>query len=214
MISLIGIAFNLLKPWPVKIIVDEFLARDEAVGPVGSFLSGISPESGVLLLCTALVVVHLLAGLSSSISNFVFIRTGLQVLLDLRTRLYAALQAFSLKFHELRATADLSFRVAYDSQSIQTLYSKGFTAILASVVTLVSMVAIMLILDWQLTLLSIAIVPFVVWAIRYYAEHVRREFKAIQERESAVLTVAHEGLSSIRVVHAFGQEEREVSQLP
>ena len=85
-------------------------------------------------------------------------------------------------------------------------------AILASVVTLVSMFVIMLTLDWQLTLLSMAIVPFVVWAIRYYADHVRRESKIIQERESAVLTVAQEGLSSIRVVHAFGQEDREISQ--
>ena len=56
------------------------------------------------------------------------------------------------------------------------------------------------------------IVPFVVWAIRYYADHVRQKSKFIQERESAVLTVAQEGLSSIRVVHAFGQEEREISQ--
>ena len=74
------------------------------------------------------------------------------------------------------------------------------------------MFVIMLTLDWQLTLLSMAIVPFVVWAIRHYAEHVRRDSKIIQERESAVLTVAQEGLSSIRVVHAFGQEEREISQ--
>ena len=70
----------------------------------------------------------------------------------------------------------------------------------------------MLMLDWQLTLLSMAIVPFVIWAIRYYAEHVRREFRSIQERESEVLSVAQEGLSSIRVVHAFGQEERGTSQ--
>ena len=54
LISLIGIAFNLLKPWPVKIIVDDFLVRDEAAGPVGSLLGGISPETAVLLLCGGL----------------------------------------------------------------------------------------------------------------------------------------------------------------
>ena len=74
------------------------------------------------------------------------------------------------------------------------------------------MLVIMLHLDWQLTLLAMAIVPFVLWAIRHYAEHVRHQSQVIQERESAVLTVAQEGLSSIRVVHAFGREEYEVSQ--
>jgi ATP-binding cassette subfamily B protein len=212
LLSIIGIAFNLLKPWPFKIIVDDILVRRDAAGPADGLLNGVNAGTSVLLLCGALVVVHLLAGLSSSIASFVFIRTGLQVMLELRTRLYAALQALSLKFHESRVTTDSSFRVAYDSQSIQTLYSKGFMAILASVVTLVSMFVIMLTLDWQLTLLSMAIVPFVVWAIGYYADHVRRESRSIQERESAVLAVAQEGLSSIRVVHAFGQEEREISQ--
>jgi len=57
-----------------------------------------------------------------------------------------------------------------------------------------------------------AIVPFVIWTVRHYAEYVREASRFIQERESAVLTVAQEGLSSIRVVHAFGQEEREISQ--
>jgi ATP-binding cassette subfamily B protein len=212
LLSFLGIAFNLLKPWPFKIIVDDILVRQDAAGLAGGLLGGFSQGTAVLLLSGALVVVHLLAGLSSSIASFVFASTSLQVLLELRTRLYAALQALSLKFHESRATADSSFRVAYDSQSIQTLYSKGFMAILASVVTLMSVFIIMLTVDWQLTLLSMAIVPFVIWAIRYYAEQVRRESRSIQERESAVLTVAQEGLSSIRVVHAFGQEEREVSQ--
>jgi ABC-type multidrug transport system fused ATPase/permease subunit len=212
LLSFLGIAFNLLKPWPLKIIVDNILARPVTTASAGGQLDGFSPGTAVLLLSGAVVVVHLLAGLLSSIANFVFIRTGLQALLELRTRLYIALQALSLKFHDSRATTDSTFRVAYDSQSIQTLYSKGFMSVLSSMVTLVSMFVIMLTLDWQLTLLSMAIVPFVLWAVRHYAEHVRRDSKAIQERESAVLTVAQEGLSSIRVVHAFGQEDRQISQ--
>ena len=108
LISFLGIAFNLLKPWPFKIIVDNILVRQGAAGPAGGLLDGFSAGTAVLLLCGALVVVHLLAGLSSSIASFVFIRTGLQVLLELRTRLYAALQALSLKFHEF--TGDNRFK--------------------------------------------------------------------------------------------------------
>jgi ATP-binding cassette, subfamily B, bacterial len=210
LLTFFGIVFNLLKPWPFKIIVDDILVRQDAAS--GGLIGDFSPGTGVLLLCGALVAVHLLSGLSSSIANFVFIRTGLRALLELRTRLYAALQTLSLKFHESRPTTDLSFRVAYDSQSIQTLYNKGFTNVLSSIATLVSMLVIMLTLDWRLTLLSMAIVPFVIWTIRHYAEYVREASRFIQERESAVLTVAQERLSSIRVVHAFGQEEREISQ--
>jgi len=71
---------------------------------------------------------------------------------------------------------------------------------------------IMLRLDWQLTLVSLGIVPLVVGAIYLFAHRIRRESTSIQEQESAVLAQAQEGLSSIRMVHAFGREDFEVRQ--
>jgi ATP-binding cassette, subfamily B, bacterial len=146
------------------------------------------------------------------ITNYLFVKIGLQALLKLRTDLYSYLQSLSLKFHDARRSSDSSFRVAYDSQSIQTIYNKGFTNIFSSVITLVGTFLIMLRLDWQLTLVSLAIVPLVVGTIYLFAQRIRRESTSIQERESAVLTQAQEGLSSIRMVHAFGREEFEVLQ--
>ena len=70
----------------------------------------------------------------------------------------------------------------------------------------------MLRLDWILTLLSLAIVPLIVGAIYFFARRIRSESTSIQEQESAVLAQAQEGLSSIRMVHAFGREDFEVRQ--
>ncbi len=70
----------------------------------------------------------------------------------------------------------------------------------------------MLRLDWVLTLLSLAIVPLIVGAIYFFARRIRSESTSIQEQESAVLAQAQEGLSSIRMVHAFGREDFEVRQ--
>jgi ATP-binding cassette subfamily B protein/subfamily B ATP-binding cassette protein MsbA len=67
-------------------------------------------------------------------------------------------------------------------------------------------------LDWQLTVLSLGIVPFIIAAIYFFAHRIRRESTFIQEQESAVLAQAQEGLSSIRMVHAFGREQFEVMQ--
>jgi ATP-binding cassette subfamily B protein/subfamily B ATP-binding cassette protein MsbA len=133
-------------------------------------------------------------------------------LLKLRTDLYSYLQSLSLKYHDARRSSDSSFRVAYDSQSIQTIYNKGFTNIFGSIITLIGTFLIMLRLDWQLTLVSLGIVPLVVGAIYLFADRIRRESTSIQEQESAVLAQAQEGLSSIRMVHAFGREEFEVRQ--
>src|SRR5205814_1167192 len=68
--------------------------------------------------------------------------------------------------------------------------------------------------DWRtwIPLLCLAIVPLIVGAIYVFARQIRRESTSIQEQESAVLAQAQEGLSSIRMVHAFGREEFEVRQ--
>ncbi len=204
LLSLIGIGLNLLKPWPFKIIVDDFLRPNPT--PPGDW------HTWIPLLCLALVVIQFLWGLVNWITNYIFVKIGLQALLKLRTDLYAYLQSLSLKYHDVRRSSDSSFRVAYDSQSIQTIYNKGFTGIFGSVVTLIGTFAIMVRLDWQLTWLSLGIVPLIIVAIYFFAHRIRRESTFIQEQESAVLAQAQEGLSSIRMVHAFGREQFEVMQ--
>jgi ATP-binding cassette subfamily B protein len=204
-LSLCGIALNLLKPWPFKIIVDDILPRNPHA------LFGTSPGL-IPLLCLALVGIQLLWGLSNRASNYIFVKAGLQALLKLRTDLYAYLQSLSLKYHDARRSSDSSFRVAYDSQSIQTIYNKGFTNIFGSVITLIGIFLVMIRIDWQLTLLSLAVVPAIVAAIYFFAHRVRRDSTSIQEQESALLAQAQEGLSAVRMVHAFGREEWEVRQ--
>ena len=218
--SFAAIGLNLLKPWPFKIIVDQILP-----GRLKVFQFAIPPSFGgaiktpvldsvqaIGLLCLAMVIIQLLWSLLSFASNYMFVKIGLESLFRLRTELYAHLQRLSLKFHDTRRSTDSSFRVAYDSQSIQTIYNKGFTNIIGSGVTLIGTFAVMLRLDWQLTLLSLAIVPLLIGTIYFFAKRIRTQSTTIQEQESALLTQTQEGLSSIRMVHAFGREEFEVSQ--
>jgi len=204
-LSLAAIGLSLLKPWPFKIIVDDILARN----PNARF--GNSPDL-IPLLCLSLVAIQILWGLLNLASNYLFVKIGLQALLKLRTDLYAYLQSLSLKYHDARHSSDSSFRVAYDSQSIQTIYNKGFTNIFGSVIMLLGTFCVMLRIDWQLTLLSLGIVPAIVATIYFFAHRIRRDSTTIQEQESALLAQAQEGLSSVRMVHAFGREEWEVRQ--
>ena len=216
-LSLIGVGLNLLKPWPFKIIVDDVLHpgatfRENGVLMVRNADVLIPAYEIVVIGCAALVLIQFLWGVVNWATNYILVKAGLQVLLKLRTDLYSHLQRLSLKFHDTQRSSDSSFRVAYDSQSIQTIYNKGFTGVFGSVITLIGTFAIMVRLDWQLTLLSLGIVPLILIAIYFFAHRIRKESTFIQEQESAVLAQAQEGLSSIRMVHAFGREQFEVMQ--
>src|SRR4029453_5627855 len=114
LLSLVGVGLNLLKPWPFKIIVDDFLRAGPAIS--GNW------RVGVPLPCVGLGAIQLLWGIINWITNYLFVKIGLQALLKLRTDLYSYLQSLSLRYHDARRSSDSSFRVAYDSQSIQTIY--------------------------------------------------------------------------------------------
>src|SRR5213082_3742412 len=141
-LTLVGIGLNLLKPWPFKIIVDDFLRAGSAIRA--------DWRKWLLLLCLALVAIQLLWGIINWTTNYLFVKIGLQALLKLRTDLYSYLQSLSLKYHDARRSTDSSFCVAYDSQSVQTIYNKGFTNTFGSVITLIGTFVIMLRLDWQI----------------------------------------------------------------
>lgn len=146
-LTLANIGFNLLKPWPFKFIVDGVLDKSAGTADTRELLQHWFGETEtatmVLWLCVAMVLISLLGGLINLVSNYLFVHVGLQALLKLRTDLYSALQALPLKFHDARRSADSSFRVAYDSQSIQTIYNKGFATVLSSIVMLTATFVVM-----------------------------------------------------------------------
>ncbi len=213
-----GVIINLLKPWPFKYMVDGILTPEitsttsSAKIFIATYFGWTSKMGAILLLSLALILITLCSSFITLITNMVLLRIGLEGTLKLRTDLYTCLQSLPLKYHDARRSSDSSYRVTYDSQSIQTMYNKGFSTIFTSTLMLFLALIIMMRMDWKLTLLSLAVLPLFILSMRYYAERIRKESTSIQERESDLLATAQEGLSSIRMIQSFGREAFEVDQ--
>ena len=160
----------------------------------------------------AIVVIYLLSGLLGFWRNYVSIDIGLKTLLLLRTQLYSYLQYLPLHFHDRRRSGDSTFRVAYDSQAIQTFFNRGFDTIFGSVITLLMTFTYMVAMDPILACIALSILPLLWLTIYFFSARVRQQTSTLQQEESDVLARASEGLTSIRIVHAFGQEEYEVRE--
>ena len=206
-----GVGFSLLKPWPVQWVIDHVVTvgRHGEVQWAGMTLS---PGGAALFAAVALVIIYLLAGLLNFARNYVSIAVGLKALLQVRTQLYSYLQYLPLHFHDRRRSGDSTFRVAYDSQAVQTFYNRGFDTIAGSVITLLMTFAVMARMDVELAGISLLILPLLWFTIYLFSARVRQQSSALQQEESDVLARASEGLTSIRIVHAFGQEDYEVRE--
>jgi ATP-binding cassette subfamily B protein/subfamily B ATP-binding cassette protein MsbA len=207
----IGVGFSLLKPWPVLWVIDHVVTVGSG-GEVHWAGMALSPGGAALFAAVAMVVIYLLAGLLNFARNYVSIAVGLKALLQVRTQLYSYLQYLPLHFHDRRRSGDSTFRVAYDSQAVQTFYNRGFDTIAGSVITLLMTFAVMARMDAVLAGISLLILPLLWFTIYLFSARVRRQSTELQQEESDVLARASEGLTSIRIVHAFGQEEYEVRE--
>ncbi len=204
-VLLIGF-LELLKPWPLKIVIDDVLGNGTVAWP-GAVALG---RRGLLLAaCIALVAVYGLLGVLSVTSNYATIKVGQQMVNDFRSELYAHLQRLSLAFHSRRHVGDLLYRLTSDTFAIQTLTMNGFFPVLTSVVLLVGMLGVMLRLDWVLTVIALAIVPLLFLAIGGLSKRITTLATDARVKESALWTVAQRTIGAIRVIQAFTTEDDE-----
>jgi ATP-binding cassette subfamily B protein len=207
-LSLIAISAGLLQPWPMKIIVDNIL------GPAGlppwlAFIAG-DKLTALLMICAALLLVHIFRGGLSAWSTTFLVRAGLRMTADLRLRLYEHLQQLGLVFHDARAVGDSIYRVTWDTYSIQTLFNGGAIPLISSVLTLGGMLLIMLRFDVTLTLLALAVAPALGVAIGFFNKRISAVSAEYHTRESKVSALIQESLSAIRTIQAFAREEDEI----
>jgi ATP-binding cassette, subfamily B, bacterial len=207
--DLLTIGTNLLKPWPLKYVLDGILSDKEPVPLFGPSTGNISV---LLYLCIALVLIHLAWGLLNRVKSFMQVKIGLDALLRLRCDLFAHLQRLSLKYHDSKSSADSMYRVSYDAQAVQSIFNKGFSGVFTAAMTLIWSFAIMLSINWALTLVALCIVPFLLWSIYFFADRIRRYSTDLSAAESALTSRTQEGLSGIRIVHAFGREDYEIGR--
>src|SRR2546427_7319438 len=146
----------------MQIIVDSILGAK----PMPGWLPADKPVA-LLVVCVGLLAIHFLRGGLSAWSTVYLVRAGLGMMHELRCRVYEHLQKLGLVFHERRAVGDSIYRVTWDTFSIQTLFNSGVMPLVASVVTLVGMMGIMLRFDVVLTLLALVVAPGLAATIKF-----------------------------------------------
>lgn len=207
-VSMLAIPLTLLTPVPLAIVVDSVLGSR----PVPSAFGPILPGSDTALLVAAsllFVAIGLLTQLQALLTAVLSGYTGERLLLDFRTRLFRRLQGFSVSYHDLKGTTDSTYRVQYDATGMQQIAVYSIPTFVTAAFTVVSMVYVTAMIDWQLALVAIGICPVLVIASWHYRRRLRSQSLQVKKLESGAMSVVQEALAAARVVQAFGREEHE-----
>ena len=214
--TLLVASLTVLKPWPMKFIVDHALLGqplpDSAVSIVGG-LPGMSSPSGRLwwgvAATTAVLLASWLAGLMHSLAQVAF---GQRAMFDLSLELFSRLQRLSLLFHARRSTGDTIRRVTSDCGCINAIVKDALLPIVAAGVTLVAMVVIMFRLSPVLTGVSLTVVPLLVMALRRYAGPMMQRSYEQQAAEGRIYSDVEQTFAAIPVVQVCRRERLQDEQ--
>jgi len=197
---------ELLKPWPLQVVIDSVLGGKPVVWAP---LAGLSPQALLGGAVAALVVIYVLLGLVSVWNNYTTISIGQGMVNDLRSRIYAQLQRLSLSFHNRASVGDLIYRVTADTYAIQTLAMNGLFPLVSAALLLGGMLVVMLRLDPLLTAVACGVGPLLLLGIVMVNRHLSAAAIEMRERESEVYQIVQRNLSAIKLVQAFSREDIE-----
>ena len=212
LVSLLASPLALLAPLPLKIAVDSVLGSRPLPGLLDALLPAGATRStaGLLILVAALAVFIALANqLQVTVQKYLTVLAGEKLQLDFRAQIFRHLQRMSLAYHDTIGTADSVYRIQQDAPAIRSIVIDGFIPLVSSALTLAGMVYVTIRIDWQLALVALAASPALLLVAQAYRPRLRSQSREVRRLESAALGVVHEVLGALRVVKAFGQEERE-----
>jgi ATP-binding cassette subfamily B protein len=211
-VTLLSTPLALLIPLPLKIAVDNVIGSR----PLPAFLDpwipnalNGSPNGTLLFVVVLIVVIALFTGLQRLGTLLLRIYIGEKLTLAFRTKLFDHVQRLSVSYHDARGSADSVYRIQNDALAIQWIAVDGTIPFIASAATVVGMSYITATLDWQLAVVAVAIAPILYLGARTFNSRLRDHWCNATHFENSAFSVVQEVLSALRVVKAFGQEERE-----
>ena len=206
---LVEVGLQLLRPWPLKLLIDNVIGTHPAPGFVSAVV-GHGNRNGLLLaVVLAEVAIFLFGTAAGMVYTFTSLREGQRMTYHLAGDLFRHLQRMSLLFHVQRPVGDLIARVTGDTWCLNTLVMDALIPTLQAVVTLGAMFVVMLQLQGLLTALALGVLPFMIIVIRRLSRPIRDRTREQRDLEGQMMATVEQTLSAIPAVQAFTREDVE-----
>jgi ATP-binding cassette subfamily B protein len=201
MLFLVGI--QLLVPWIIKVLISDVTSS-----PLSS-----QTQQAIAQLTLIMLVVFVVKALLQFLRSYLAHIAGWGVVADLRRFVYEHIQRLSLRFYEDKQTGQMMSRVINDTDLIEQLIAHAIPDVSVNVLTFIGVGAVLLTLNWKLTLLSMLPIPLVILSLRLYAKRVLPAFIHRQKELGELNAILNDNISGIREIKAFTREEESLERV-
>lgn len=195
---LIGSGIGLIFPLIIQNLVNTVLTK-----------AGMEQLNQMTLL---LIGVFLVRAVFYYFQTYYLSYVGERIVVDLRTQVYEHLQTLSIRFYADRRVGEIISRLSSDVTVLRTVLTNNIATVLGQAVTFIGSLALMLYLNWKLTLFILVLTPIVIASAAYFGARLRKLSTQVQDQLADSTATAEEALSNVRVVKAFSREPYEVQR--
>jgi ABC-type multidrug transport system fused ATPase/permease subunit len=210
-------AMSVAGPWPLKIVLDNVVGVHKLSPRMTHLLGPLLRGQGKMKIAEAAAIAAILIALigaaMSYVANYYTTSVGQWVANDLRVKTYHHLQQLSLAYYDNHETGTLLSTLTADVQTIQGFASSSTLGIVVDMFTILAMLVIMFWLNWDFTLIAVAITPFMLILVSRFKKTVKKATHEVRKEQSKIVEVVEQGLQSMRVVKAFGRQDLAESEL-
>jgi ATP-binding cassette subfamily B protein len=208
---LLSVGLNVLKPWPVAMLIDSVLGEKPWPGHRELVPMSVRPVM-IAWLSVAILFLHFAQAAFSAAQNYFSIQAGLRGLTRLREELFARLLRLSLRFHQGATAGDLIYRASWDTYSVQTLFQQGLMTFVTAALSLLVMTCIMARLNLPLTMVALALAPLLVIGIRSFGGLMRDRTTRAQQADSRVTALVQQAIAALPLTQSYTREAFEADR--
>lgn len=200
-----------VPPYLMKIEVDRYLdptGHGRAPAFLARFLSP-NPLTGILQIAFALFLPAVILTFFLEFGQtFAMQIIGQKVMYDLRKEIFTHLQRLQMSFFDRNPVGRLVTRVTTDVDVLNDLFAAGVTAIFQDFFTLMSIIVVMLRMNWKLALLTFAVLPFIILTTLSFRRAVRQSYRKIRVAIARINAYLQEHITGMAVLQLFNREAR------
>ncbi|OOE10067.1 ABC transporter ATP-binding protein [Fictibacillus arsenicus] len=195
---IISSALSLLGPFLIGVAIDSYIVKENA--------------EGLTKLLIGLIFVFIGQSLSIWLQNYWMIGIAQQTVYRMRKDLFKQFHRLSISFFDKRQHGELMSRVTNDIENVSSTLNSSFIQVFSSILTLVGTIAVMIYLSPLLTIISLSIVPLMVFGLKWITKRTGARFKEQQRNLGEINGYVEEITSGQRIVKSFSQEKRVIEE--
>ena len=195
LMNIVVAALGPLRPYLIKIAIDDYIVNKN--------------YDGLLIISSVLLFALIFQAIIQYFLTYYTQLMGQNIIYDLRVKLFAHVQKLSLKYFDKTPIGRIVTRVTNDVESLNDLFSSGIVMIFSDVFIIIWILIFMFSMEWQLTLVSLSVLPLLIYATFLFRKKVRESYRDVRFHLARLNSYMQEHISGMSIIQLFSKEKFE-----